>query len=216
MISSCASPASHRRRDRDDGVASPRRGSAQLQQTRPSARLRGGDIIDERSLRPSSRRPRCCGEASTALERDGSSRGRAAAAGTMCTGRCGCQQTGRSQKSGRRLSWRLTWSAPTVWRPAELRRSCLTVLRPRRRILLDRTYPKARRRAPTRRPAWSQAKWVYYSTYLLTYLLSHSRGTPLSHLHCPVGQLRSRVVGPEYVGQGSGPQLSAPPPCRIQ
>ena len=30
--------------------------------------------------------------------------------------------------------------------------------------------------------------------------LSHSRGTPLSHLHCPVGQLRSRVVGPEYVG----------------
>ena len=44
---------------------------------------------------------------------------------------------------------------------------------------------------------------------LLTYLLSHSRGTPLSHLHCPVGQLRSRVVGPEYVGhrwwvQGGG------------
>ena len=38
------------------------------------------------------------------------------------------------------------------------------------------------------------------TTYLLTYLLSHSRGTPLSHLHCPVGQLRSRVVGPEYVG----------------
>ena len=38
--------------------------------------------------------------------------------------------------------------------------------------------------------------------YLLTYLLSHSRGTPLPHLHCPVGQLRSRVVGPEYVGQG--------------
>ena len=46
-------------------------------------------------------------------------------------------------------------------------------------------------------------------TYLLTDLLSHSRGTPLSHLHCPVGQLRSRVVGPEYVGhrwwvQGGG------------
>ena len=40
-------------------------------------------------------------------------------------------------------------------------------------------------------------------TYLRTYLLSHSRGTPLSHLHCPVGQLRSRVVGPEYVGQGA-------------
>ena len=45
--------------------------------------------------------------------------------------------------------------------------------------------------------------------YLLTYLLSHSRGTPLSHPHCPVGQLRSRVVGPEYVGhrwwgQGGG------------
>ena len=36
--------------------------------------------------------------------------------------------------------------------------------------------------------------------YLLTYLLSHSRGTPLSHLHCPVGQPRSRVVGPEHVG----------------
>ena len=47
------------------------------------------------------------------------------------------------------------------------------------------------------------------STYLLTSLLSHSRGTPLSHPHCPVGQLRSRVVGPEYVGhrwwgQGGG------------
>ena len=46
-------------------------------------------------------------------------------------------------------------------------------------------------------------------TYLLTYLLSHSRGTPLSHPHCPVGQLRSRVVEPEYVGhrwwgQGGG------------
>ena len=37
---------------------------------------------------------------------------------------------------------------------------------------------------------------------LLTYyLLSHSRGTPLSHPHCPVGQLRSRVVRPEYVGR---------------
>ena len=36
--------------------------------------------------------------------------------------------------------------------------------------------------------------------HLLTYLLSHSRGAPLSHLHCPVGQLRSRVVGPECVG----------------
>ena len=41
-------------------------------------------------------------------------------------------------------------------------------------------------------------------TYLLTYLLSHSRGTPLSHPHCPVGQLRSRVVGPEYVGHIQG------------
>ena len=37
------------------------------------------------------------------------------------------------------------------------------------------------------------------STYLLTYLLSHSRGTPLSHPHCPVGQLRSRVVEPELI-----------------
>ena len=44
-------------------------------------------------------------------------------------------------------------------------------------------------------------------TYLLTYLLSHSRGTPLSHPHCPVGQLRSRVVGPEYVGQIQGSQV---------
>ena len=43
---------------------------------------------------------------------------------------------------------------------------------------------------------------TYLLSYLLTDLLSHSRGTPLSHLHCPVGQLRSRVVGPEYVGQG--------------
>ena len=42
------------------------------------------------------------------------------------------------------------------------------------------------------------------TTYLLTYLLSHSRGTPLSHPHCPVGQLRSRVVGPEYVGHIQG------------
>ena len=39
-----------------------------------------------------------------------------------------------------------------------------------------------------------------FCPYLLTYLLSHSRGTPLSHPHCPVGQLRSRVVEPEYVG----------------
>ena len=39
-----------------------------------------------------------------------------------------------------------------------------------------------------------------HGAYLLTYLLSHSRGTPLSHPHCPAGQLRSRVVGPEYVG----------------
>ena len=31
-------------------------------------------------------------------------------------------------------------------------------------------------------------------------MLAHSRGTPLSHPHCPVGQLRSRVVEPEYVG----------------
>ena len=48
-----------------------------------------------------------------------------------------------------------------------------------------------------------------HTTIAYTYLLSHSRGTPLSHLHCPVGQLRSRVVGPEYVGhrwwvQGGG------------
>merc|ERR1739841_177219 len=55
----------------------------------------------------------------------------------------------------------------------------------------------------------SQAKPSQAKPYLLTYLLSHSRGTPLSHLHCPVGQLRSRVVGPEYVGhrwwvQGGG------------
>ena len=40
-------------------------------------------------------------------------------------------------------------------------------------------------------------------------VFSHSRGTPLLHPHCPVGQLRSRVVGPEYVGhrwwgQGGG------------
>ena len=53
------------------------------------------------------------------------------------------------------------------------------------------------------------AIFMYLVACLLTYLLSHSRGTPLSHPHCPVGQLRSRVVGPEYVGhrwwgQGGG------------
>ena len=57
-------------------------------------------------------------------------------------------------------------------------------------------------------------------TYLLTYLLSHSRGTPLSHPHCPVGQLRSRVVEPEYVGHrwwGQGGYLltTTPFPRRI-
>ena len=45
--------------------------------------------------------------------------------------------------------------------------------------------------------------------YLLTYLLSHSRGTPLSHPHCPVGQLRSRVVGPEYAYY----ERTGRPPC---
>ena len=56
--------------------------------------------------------------------------------------------------------------------------------------------------------AVSNSVWYFFKvgrsntqlTYLLTYLLSHSRGTPLSHPHCPAGQLRSRVVGPEYVG----------------
>ena len=49
----------------------------------------------------------------------------------------------------------------------------------------------------------------YLLTNLLTYLFSHSRGTPLSHPHFPVGQLRSHVVGPEYVGQIQGSQVVA-------
>ena len=37
----------------------------------------------------------------------------------------------------------------------------------------------------------SLLSWTYL---ILTYKLSHSRGTPLSHLHFPVGQLRSSVA----------------------
>ena len=39
----------------------------------------------------------------------------------------------------------------------------------------------------------------------LYYFFFHARGAPLSHPHCPEGQLRSRVVGPEYVGTSLRP-----------
>ena len=44
-------------------------------------------------------------------------------------------------------------------------------------------------------------------TYCLVISLPWLTTNPLSHPHCPVGQLRSRVVGPEYVGHIQGSQV---------
>ena len=55
-------------------------------------------------------------------------------------------------------------------------------------------YPLAPRPGLAEVSTLPRGRLTYLLTYLLTDLLSHSRGTPLSHLHCPVGQLRSHVV----------------------
>ena len=52
--------------------------------------------------------------------------------------------------------------------------------------------------------SWPQQKQI---SSLILYLLVISLPwltTTVSHPHCPVGQLRSRVVGPEYVGHIQG------------